>query len=192
MSEQKVTNLSQFISEQFGANASYVEGLLVRYKSDPNSVDESWRTYFAEMMNGASPLERGVERGNGRTAIAEAPAVQTSSENKQNAAAPSPGAASAVMSPKEKASIALGTDIEVKQIIGPAKKIVENMEQSLTVPTATSTRQIPVKVLEENRRIINEHLEKTGRGKVSFTHMIAWAIVKSLRLYPQLNKGYGS
>jgi 2-oxoglutarate dehydrogenase E1 component len=189
VSEQKVTNLSQFISEQFGANASYVEGLLSRYKSDPNSVDESWRTYFAEMMNGASPLERGVERGNGRTASAETPAVQTPSENKPNAAA-SPGAAPAGISPKERAAIALGTDIEVKQIIGPAKKIVENMEESLTVPIATSTRQIPVKVLEENRRIINENLDKTGRGKASYTHLIGWAIVKSLRLYPHLNEAF--
>ncbi len=61
------------------------------------------------------------------------------------------------------------------------------MEESLSVPTATSTRRVPVKVLEENRRIINENLQSAGRGKVSFTHLIAWAIIKSLKVYPQLN-----
>jgi 2-oxoglutarate dehydrogenase E1 component len=65
------------------------------------------------------------------------------------------------------------------------------MELSLTVPTATSLRRVPVKVLEENRRIINENLQTAGRGKVSFTHLIAWAIVKSLKAYPQMNFGYG-
>jgi 2-oxoglutarate dehydrogenase E1 component len=183
MGEQKVTNLSEFITEHFGANASYVEGLLSRYKADPGSVDESWRTYFAEIMNGASPLERGVEKGNGRsTTDTGAGEAQVPAENKPSVPAG--------ISPKEKAAIALGTDVEVKQIIGPAKKIVENMEESLTVPIATSNRQMPVKVLEENRRIINENLEKTGRGKASFTHLIGWAIVKSLQLYPQLNEGF--
>jgi hypothetical protein len=52
-------------------------------------------------------------------------------------------------------------------------------------------RSIPVKVLEENRRIINEHLQSRGRGKVSFTHLIAWAIIKAAQVYPQLNNGYG-
>ena len=65
------------------------------------------------------------------------------------------------------------------------------MEQSLTVPTATSVRNMPVKVLEENRRIINEHLKSTGRGKVSYTHIIAWAIIKAAKEYPQMNVGYG-
>jgi multifunctional 2-oxoglutarate metabolism enzyme len=65
------------------------------------------------------------------------------------------------------------------------------MEQSLSVPTATSVRSMPVKVLEENRRVINEHLQSTGRGKVSFTHLIAWAIIKAIKIYPQMNFGYG-
>lgn len=65
------------------------------------------------------------------------------------------------------------------------------METSLTVPTATSLRRVPVKVLEENRRIINETLKASGRGKVSFTHLIAWAIIKSIEAYPQMNTGFG-
>ena len=61
----------------------------------------------------------------------------------------------------------------------------------MTVPTATSVRTIPVKILEENRRIINENLKAQGRGKVSYTHLIAWAIIKALEEFPALNNSYG-
>jgi 2-oxoglutarate dehydrogenase E1 component len=49
---------------------------------------------------------------------------------------------------------------------------------------------MPVKVLEENRRIVNDHLQATGRGKASFTHLIAWAIIQSAKAYPRMNHGY--
>ena len=64
------------------------------------------------------------------------------------------------------------------------------MEASLEVPTATSVRTIPVKVLEENRSVINHHLVQSGQNKASFTHMIAWAIVKALREYPRMNSSF--
>ncbi|HEY9504213.1 MAG TPA: multifunctional oxoglutarate decarboxylase/oxoglutarate dehydrogenase thiamine pyrophosphate-binding subunit/dihydrolipoyllysine-residue succinyltransferase subunit, partial [Pyrinomonadaceae bacterium] len=73
---------------------------------------------------------------------------------------------------------------------GPALKIVENMETSLSVPTATSERRIPVKLLDENRRIINKHLAENDRGKASYTHLIAWAILRALDQFPQLNDGF--
>ena len=174
---EKVNNLSEYIAENFGANASYVEGLLTRYKSDPKSVDESWQTFFDELMTGVSPFDG----GNGKSA---APANDFSNQATQKSAPqPTPQ--------KKQVSIALGSDTEAKPIIGASKKIVENMEESLTVPTATSTRRIPVKLLEENRRIINDFLQKEGRGKLSFTHLIAWAIIKSVEIYPQMNFGYG-
>jgi multifunctional 2-oxoglutarate metabolism enzyme len=163
---EKLTNLSEQITEQFGANASYVEGLLKRFRHDPASVDESWRAFFNDLANG--------EGGNGRQ-----------QQNQPEAVKPEPAAP-----PKKPATVALASDT-VKIITGPGKKIVENMEESLTVPTATSTRRIPVKLLEENRRIINEHLAKRAGGKLSFTHIIAWAIIKALKNYPQMNIGYG-
>lgn len=76
------------------------------------------------------------------------------------------------------------------EIRGPAEIIVTNMDESLTVPTATSSRVIPVKVLEENRRLINRYLEDTVSGKVSFTHMLAWAILKALRSIPAMTHTY--
>ncbi|MGH9820229.1 MAG: 2-oxo acid dehydrogenase subunit E2, partial [Pyrinomonadaceae bacterium] len=161
---EKITNLSEYILEQFGANATYVEGLLSRYRADPNAVDESWRAYFGDML------------GTAAAASTKQPVVAPVSEEPKKPAVSKPAS--------------LGSDTEAKAITGPAKKIVENMEQSLSVPTATSFREIPVKLLEENRRTINEHLQARGRGKVSFTHIIAWAIVKAAKAYPQMNHGF--
>src|SRR6185369_958362 len=67
---------------------------------------------------------------------------------------------------------------------GPALKIAENMTASLAIPVATSQRVMPVKVLEENRRAITQH------RKISFTHLIAWAIVKALKKVPAINQAY--
>ncbi|HUR97100.1 MAG TPA: multifunctional oxoglutarate decarboxylase/oxoglutarate dehydrogenase thiamine pyrophosphate-binding subunit/dihydrolipoyllysine-residue succinyltransferase subunit, partial [Pyrinomonadaceae bacterium] len=171
---EKTTNISAFIAENFGANASYVEGLLARFQSDPTAVDESWQKYFGEML-----------AGNGATTTAQ-PGTQTSSTQSK----PQPETPAAPAAEKKPVTI-VPADAEVKALTGASKKIVENMEQSLTVPTATSFRNIPVKLLEENRRIINEHLQSTGRGKVSFTHLIGWAIVRSAKDYPAMNNGFG-
>jgi 2-oxoglutarate dehydrogenase E1 component len=75
-------------------------------------------------------------------------------------------------------------------IRGGAVRIVENMEASLQVPTASSVRTIPVRTLEENRRILNKDRDATGRGKVSFTHLVAWAILRALDAFPRLNDAY--
>jgi multifunctional 2-oxoglutarate metabolism enzyme len=77
-----------------------------------------------------------------------------------------------------------------QKLRGPAEIIVSNMERSLTVPTATSSRVIPVKLLEENRRLINRYLEDMVSGRVSFTHLIAWAILKALRAMPAMSALY--
>jgi 2-oxoglutarate dehydrogenase E1 component len=170
VAENKV-NLADFIQESFGSNAKYVEGLLERYQTDPKLVDESWQEYFADLLNGGA-APQAVQDGQPAEAKTAQPAIETP---------PAP----------KSAAVPIAPDTQTKPITGPAKKIVENMEQSLTVPSATSSRNIPVKVLDENRRIINEHLAVQGRGKVSFTHIIAWAIVQSIKVYPRLNVGFG-
>jgi 2-oxoglutarate dehydrogenase E1 component len=75
---------------------------------------------------------------------------------------------------------------------GAALRVAENMEASLAVPTATSQRQIPIKLLEENRRLINEYRAADGLPKVSFTHLVAWAIVQALKDFPRLNDAFDS
>ena len=79
---------------------------------------------------------------------------------------------------------------EAEPIIGISSRIVENMVGSLAVPTATSVRSVPVKLLEENRRLINHHQATIAGPKISFTHLIAWAIVRGLVKHPVLNSGF--
>ncbi|MET1035147.1 MAG: multifunctional oxoglutarate decarboxylase/oxoglutarate dehydrogenase thiamine pyrophosphate-binding subunit/dihydrolipoyllysine-residue succinyltransferase subunit [Arthrobacter sp.] len=73
---------------------------------------------------------------------------------------------------------------------GPAKAIATNMEQSLTVPTATTVRAIPAKALIDNRIVINSHLRRARGGKVSFTHIIGFAVIRALKLFPSQNVTY--
>jgi 2-oxoglutarate dehydrogenase E1 component len=79
---------------------------------------------------------------------------------------------------------------QLQPLRGAAGRIAENMAASLAIPLATSQRTIAVKVMDENRRIINQHRTLLGRGKVSYTHLIGWAIVKALGESPGLNHAY--
>jgi multifunctional 2-oxoglutarate metabolism enzyme len=73
---------------------------------------------------------------------------------------------------------------------GPAARVVTNMEASLAVPTATSVRSMPAKLLIDNRLVINNQLARGRGGKVSFTHLIGYAIVRALADMPEMNVGY--
>jgi 2-oxoglutarate decarboxylase len=75
---------------------------------------------------------------------------------------------------------------------GIQARIAENMTASLEVPTATSARTIAVKMLEENRRIINLHQDRVAGPRISFTHLIAWAIVRAVEAHPAINASYES
>ena len=74
---------------------------------------------------------------------------------------------------------------------GAAARVVTNMEASLDVPTATSVRAVPAKLLIDNRIVINNHLSRSRGGKVSFTHIIGFALVKALAVMPEMNAGFG-
>jgi 2-oxoglutarate dehydrogenase E1 component len=67
---------------------------------------------------------------------------------------------------------------------GVPAKIAENMATSLELPTATSFRTLPVKILEENRKLLNEHMQVRALGKASYTHLIAFALARALRERP--------
>src|SRR5258705_303870 len=73
---------------------------------------------------------------------------------------------------------------------GASARVAQNMEASLSMPLASSQRTIPVKVIDENRRIINQHRPLVGKSKVSYTHLIGWAVVKALKSHPGINNAY--
>jgi 2-oxoglutarate decarboxylase len=200
LSQPVRTDLSEVIAENFGANATYVEGLLSRFRSNPELVDESWRAYFAELLGdgdssgtaGSTPAldeDIRITENGGRTASTSTPTAAASGATVAKAAAPAK--TETAPAPAAKQSPAAPSEpVETVAIRGGALKIVENMEASLSVPTATSQRRIPVKLLDENRRIINKHLQENDRGKASYTHLIAWALLRALDEFPQLNDGF--
>ncbi len=73
---------------------------------------------------------------------------------------------------------------------GPALRLAQNMNASLAIPVATSFREVPVGVLDGRRRQVNVALKAAGRSeKLSFTHLIAWALVQATREFPMMGTG---
>ncbi|MEO6412380.1 MAG: 2-oxo acid dehydrogenase subunit E2, partial [Pedococcus sp.] len=114
-------------------------------------------------------------------------------EDKEAGTGGDTAAAKQVPKPREpeapKAAEAVNQD-EVKPLRGASARTVTNMETSLTVPTATSVRAVPAKLLIDNRVVINNHLQRSRGGKVSFTHLIGYALVKALGHMPEMNNGF--
>ncbi len=79
---------------------------------------------------------------------------------------------------------------DVQKLRGPAARVVTNMESSLEVPTATSVRAVPAKLMVDNRIVINNHLARGRGGKVSFTHLIGFALVEAVGEMPAMNASY--
>src|SRR5690349_3252020 len=83
-----------------------------------------------------------------------------------------------------------GSGEQLQPLRGAAGRIAENMAASVAIPLATSQRTIAVKVMDENRRIINQHRTLVGSSKVSYTHIIGWAIIRALEDLPGINHSY--
>ncbi|WP_269853237.1 multifunctional oxoglutarate decarboxylase/oxoglutarate dehydrogenase thiamine pyrophosphate-binding subunit/dihydrolipoyllysine-residue succinyltransferase subunit [Streptomyces sp. RPT161] len=105
------------------------------------------------------------------------------------AAAPKPAAAPA---PKAKAEPETEAPLgpELITLRGPAAAVAKNMNASLELPTATSVRAVPVKLLFDNRIVINNHLKRARGGKVSFTHIIGYAMVQAMKAMPSMNYSF--
>ncbi|MGB3016700.1 MAG: multifunctional oxoglutarate decarboxylase/oxoglutarate dehydrogenase thiamine pyrophosphate-binding subunit/dihydrolipoyllysine-residue succinyltransferase subunit [Ignavibacteria bacterium] len=160
--EDLSTEQQEKISE-FGLNTWYVLELLDEYQKDPGSVSDNWKTLFKELE-----LNK-----NDKKLSTETKPVSGNGYSRAQINIPQP----------------VG-DEQPEVIRGVGAKIIENMNASLTIPTATTFRTIPVKVLEENRRLINEYLKKKNGRKVSFTHIIGWAIIKGINSVPVMNNAY--
>jgi multifunctional 2-oxoglutarate metabolism enzyme len=78
---------------------------------------------------------------------------------------------------------------EAKPLRGPAGMLAEAMNESRSIPTATSFRTVPVDVIDAKRKALNSVLQERGM-KISFTHLIAWAIVKAAIEWPVMGRAY--
>src|SRR5262245_51876878 len=158
-----------------------------RYLADPASVDAAWHDFFADYKPAidtpAPPSAATATSGNGVPAAA--PAKPSPAPTK----APAPPAATDGRT-AAKAATPVPTGAKTVPLRGVAARIVANMNQSLTVPTATSVRAVPAKLLADNRIVINNHLARGRGGKVSFTHLIGYALVKALAEHPEMNNSY--
>ncbi|HEX2043224.1 MAG TPA: multifunctional oxoglutarate decarboxylase/oxoglutarate dehydrogenase thiamine pyrophosphate-binding subunit/dihydrolipoyllysine-residue succinyltransferase subunit, partial [Acidimicrobiales bacterium] len=81
-------------------------------------------------------------------------------------------------------------DGQVEPLRGAAARIAANMEASLAVPTATSTRVVPARLLEVNRKVLNGYLGRTGGGKVSVTHLVGYAVVRATEAVPAMRRTF--
>jgi 2-oxoglutarate dehydrogenase E1 component len=175
-------------SQQLGPDSAVVEDLHAKYRADPQSVPADWREYFAA-IDGAAASPNGPAAA---PAAETVPAAQPAPQGAPPAVpAPEPAPAAAQPAPSPEAQPITAEIVEAPEPLrGAAARTVANMEASLGVPTATSVRAIPAKLLEVNRQILNNHLSRTGGGKVSFTHLIAYAVVHALRDFPTINSSY--
>ncbi|MEX0705485.1 MAG: multifunctional oxoglutarate decarboxylase/oxoglutarate dehydrogenase thiamine pyrophosphate-binding subunit/dihydrolipoyllysine-residue succinyltransferase subunit, partial [Nitriliruptoraceae bacterium] len=142
-------------------NAWLVEEKYEQFREDPDALTEGWRDFFADYR----PSDAGGPASGGRNGTA-------------------------TVTPGRGVAAAGDPEGRAEPLRGVAARIVENMDTSLGVPTATSVRDVPAKLLEVNRRIINNYLLRTHGGKVSFTHLIAWAMVQALDAVPAMTRAF--
>jgi multifunctional 2-oxoglutarate metabolism enzyme len=170
-----------------GPNAWLVDEMYEQYLDDPSSVSESWQEFFTDYRRDADGARAPRERvGNGSdTSRAGAPA---STPGSGQPPAPSPAEP---VEHAESSTPAAESEVPGEPLRGAAARIVTNMEASLGVPTATSFRNIPAKLLEVNRKIANGYLGRTRGGKISFTHIIGFAVVKAIaETMPVMNNNF--
>ncbi|MGH8980608.1 MAG: 2-oxoglutarate dehydrogenase E1 subunit family protein, partial [Acidimicrobiales bacterium] len=126
--------------------------------------------------------------GGAQVTTAESPGAAAPSAPATGAPA---GTAAAVAQPQEApASERSEGEDRPTPLRGAASRIAANMTASLSVPTATSVRTVPAKLLEVNRQILNNQLARTTGAKVSLTHLIGYAVVRGLQAVPALNSSY--
>ncbi|MFF3391581.1 multifunctional oxoglutarate decarboxylase/oxoglutarate dehydrogenase thiamine pyrophosphate-binding subunit/dihydrolipoyllysine-residue succinyltransferase subunit [Streptomyces sp. NPDC002669] len=191
----------------FGPNEWLVDEIYQQYLQDPNSVDRAWWDFFADYKPGASgtadkpvpgaptPAAPVTPAAPAQTAPAQAPAPAAKTPAP---AAPAPAPAQAAAAPAKAAPAAAkaapATETaegpEYVTLRGPSAAVAKNMNASLELPTATSVRAVPVKLLFDNRIVINNHLKRARGGKISFTHLIGYAMVQAIKAMPAMNHSF--
>ena len=216
MSSQ-VTGVGTSSDGEFGANEWLVAEMYDQFAKDRNSVDQAWwpvlEAYERTQRDaGTAPAPAGQPQAPSAAQpaasapAAPAPAATPASEARPltapipvvggpqpvarttaRPAAPQPVPAQA---PKDEPAQTAAREDVVTPLRGMPKTLAANMDESLTVPTATSVRTVPAKLMIDNRIVINNHMSRTRGGKVSFTHLIGWALIQALKVFPSQNVSY--
>ncbi len=199
----------------FGANDWLVDEMFAQYQANPDSVDKAWWPILENYRPTQTPHASGSASQIPAQPAAAAPApiapapVVAATAPITPAAPPAVPAAPLVakttrVEPRPQPipaqapvteAISQVDEVEEDQdkltvLKGMSKALATNMDASLQVPTATSVRTVPAKLLIDNRIVINSHLARTRGGKVSFTHIIGYAIIRALKEFPSQNVYY--
>jgi multifunctional 2-oxoglutarate metabolism enzyme len=181
-------------SSPFGQNEWLVEEMYRKFRDDPSSVDPSWHEFLVD-YNPESMGETPPEVKPAPAPPATPPPAVTPPQAAPvpaasgNGAPSSPQPAAQAPAPKPAGPPPAEGD-EVQVLRGAAAAVVKNMSQSLDLPTATSVRAIPAKLMIDNRVVINNQLKRTRGGKISFTHILGYALVQALKSFPNMNRHY--
>ncbi len=173
-------------SSPFGQNEWLVEEMYRKFREDPSSVDPSWHEFLVDYdpePAGDTPATDGQAATTDGRAAAGPPAVVEKP-------APRPTQATVTAAAPKPAAAAPADDDEVQVLRGAAAAVVKNMSASLEVPTATSVRAVPAKLLIDNRTVINNQLKRNRGGKISFTHLLGFAIVQAVKKFPNMNRHF--
>src|SRR5699024_2455952 len=205
---RRIPPVSSSSTSQFGQNQWLVEEMYQRYKEDPSSVDASWHEFLADYTPGTKSGNNTVTTPATPAPAAKAPAAPAPAAQKPAAPAAKEPAAPAAKAaapaakkpasqsdpkkaePKPAAKAAAKPEPGSKALRGAAATVARNMDASLSIPTATSVRAVPAKLMIDNRIVLNNHLGRTRGGKVSFTHLLGYAIVRALADVPAMNNHY--
>ena len=168
-------------NDSVGANAWVIDEMRDLWSADPASVDEAWRALFEgetpdSATAGAAPPEPSAAT---RTTI-DTTATDVTAPPATDAIITGPPAGQPQRPRAPKADPAAGDTPIGEPIRGAGARIVSNMEASLAVPTATSFRDVPAKLLEVNRKVVNGYLSRKMVRKISFTHLIGYAVVRAI------------
>ncbi len=178
----------------FGANEWLVYEIHQQFLRDPDSVSPEWREFLSDYHpNGGPPADGAVPPSPAAaipTEVTSAPAEAVPTPAAP-APVPVPPTVSPPAAPPAGGPVAVADPVATSTPLkGASARVVSNMETSLHVPTATSVRAVPAKLLQDNRTVINRHLARSRGGKVSFTHLIGYALVKAVADVPVMNLSY--
>ena len=179
-------------SSPFGQNEWLVEEMYRKFRDDPSSVDPSWHEFLVDYDPEPSTTAGGqTPPQSAPPASAPPPAKPAAPSPKQESVGPTPTPApTPEPTPEPKAGTPADSDSESQILRGAAAAVVKNMNTSLDIPTATSVRAIPAKLMIDNRVVVNNHLKRTRGGKISFTHLLGFAIVQGVKKFPNMNRHF--
>ncbi|HMC38774.1 MAG TPA: 2-oxo acid dehydrogenase subunit E2, partial [Acidimicrobiales bacterium] len=177
-----------------GPNAWLVDDMYEQFRQDPSSVSESWREFFLNYRPGGANLARPTTpevRPDTPPPGGDHEALESTAGEAVRTAPPAAPPNAAPERPAPATDVPDEAEPAARPLRGAAARVVANMTASLSVPTATSFRVVPARLLEVNRTILNNQLIRTGSaGKVSFTHIIGYAVVKAIKAVPALNASF--